>query len=101
MIEHMRQERRVVDQLFDGRGTITETAPTPVGPGTTAIRIDGDLVGWGTSFRSALRATQDREVEVRRLDEAERQRDLRLQHRDVVMPLPEAPRDAAGVGSLE
>ena len=38
MIEHLRGERRVVDQLFDGRATITETAPTPVGPGTVAVR---------------------------------------------------------------
>ena len=100
MIEHLRGERGVVDRLYDGAATVSETASRDGRPGSVKIRIGGD-VAQGTTFRQALRATQDRDVTVRRLDEAERQRDLRLQHRDVVMPLPEAPRDAAGVGSLE
>ena len=101
MIEHMRQEQRIIDQIFDGRGIVSETAPTPAGPGTTAIRIDGRVVGWGVSFRAALRSTEDRTVEIRRLTEAERQLDRRIKQRDVEIPLPEAHIPPAGVGSLE
>ena len=100
MIEHMRQETRAVDQLFDGRGTITETAPAAGLPGTVAVRIDGGLVGWGTSFRSALRATQDKQVVVRRLDEAFAAGERRAQQRDLDVPPLEAPTDhPPGLGS--
>lgn len=54
MIEFMRQERRVVQQLFGGLATLTETAGTRRGPGTVEIRIDDQVVGIGRSFRAAL-----------------------------------------------
>ena len=50
--------------------------------------------------RSRSRSTEDRTVEIRRLD-TEQRRDLRLSQRDVDVPLPEAPIPPAGVGSLE
>ena len=54
MIEHMRMEQRVVQQLFGGLATLTETAGTRRGPGTVEIRIDDRVVGTGRSLRAAL-----------------------------------------------
>lgn len=57
MHEEMRRERLVLDLLYDGAATLTETAAVPGSPaGTVAVRVDGDLVGWGRTFREALTA---------------------------------------------
>lgn len=54
MIEHLRQERRVVQQLYGGAAQLIETAGTRIGPGTVEITVEGRPVGQGSSFREAL-----------------------------------------------
>lgn len=54
MIEHMRQEKTVVNQLYGGLARLIETARTAAGPGRVEIRIGEQVVGMGGDFRQAL-----------------------------------------------
>jgi len=54
MIEHLRQERTIVRQLYGGAGRLIETAGTGSKPGTVEITVAGRPVAVGGSFQEAV-----------------------------------------------
>lgn len=57
MIEHLRQERTIVRQLYGEAGRLVETAGTRVKPGTVEVWVEGRPVAVGGSFQEAVAGT--------------------------------------------